>query len=116
MSDTFDTLMDCSPPGSSVHGILRARILEWSLLFPPPGDFPDAWIESRSPALAGGFLITEPPGKPQTQLYHDVQPVACPMEDSRSSLEFEKNETIQGRFPDCEGIGAAEQGGKLLLF
>ena len=21
--------MDCSPPGSSVHGILRARILEW---------------------------------------------------------------------------------------
>ena len=24
----FDT-MDCSPPGSSVHGILQARILEW---------------------------------------------------------------------------------------
>ena len=22
-------LMDCSPPGSSVHGILQARILEW---------------------------------------------------------------------------------------
>jgi len=21
--------MDCSPPGSSVHGILQARILEW---------------------------------------------------------------------------------------
>ena len=21
--------MDCSPPGSSVHGILKARILEW---------------------------------------------------------------------------------------
>ena len=25
----FATLMDCSPPGSSVHGILQARILEW---------------------------------------------------------------------------------------
>ena len=22
-------LMDCSPPGSSAHGILQARILEW---------------------------------------------------------------------------------------
>ena len=26
---TFCDLIDCSPPGSSVHGILQARILEW---------------------------------------------------------------------------------------
>ena len=26
---TLATPMDCSPPGSSVHGILQARILEW---------------------------------------------------------------------------------------
>ena len=26
---TLCNLMDCSPPGSSVHGILQARILEW---------------------------------------------------------------------------------------
>ena len=108
--------MDCSPPGSSVHGILRARILKWSLLCPPPGGFPDPWIEFRSPALAAGFLITEPPGKPEAQLYRDIQPVACPMEDSSSLLEFEKNKTMQGKFPDCEGTGAAEQGGKFLLF
>ena len=25
--------MDCSPPGSSVHGILRARVLEWGAIF-----------------------------------------------------------------------------------
>ena len=25
----FATPMDCSPPGSSVHGILQARIQEW---------------------------------------------------------------------------------------
>ena len=25
--------MDCSPPGSSVHGILQARILEWVGIF-----------------------------------------------------------------------------------
>ena len=24
-----DSLQPCSPPGSSVHGILQARILEW---------------------------------------------------------------------------------------
>ena len=35
--------MDCSPPGSSVHGILQARILEWIAISssresPPTGD------------------------------------------------------------------------------
>ena len=31
--------------------------------FPPPGDLPDPGIEPMSPALAGGFFTTEPPGK-----------------------------------------------------
>ena len=29
--------MDCSPPGSSVHGILQARILEWVAMFSSRG-------------------------------------------------------------------------------
>ena len=38
----------------------------WSgLPFPPPGDLPDPGIEPVSPALAGGFFIIEPPGKPR---------------------------------------------------
>ena len=41
----------------------------WSgLPFPSPGDLPDPGIEASSltsPALAGGFLTHEPPGKPQ---------------------------------------------------
>jgi len=55
-----------SPPGSSVHGISQIRILEW-VAFPPPGDCPDPGMEplfSASPALAGEFFTTEPPGKP----------------------------------------------------
>ena len=37
----------------------------WSgLPFPPPGDLPDPEMEPSSPALAGGFVTTEPPGKP----------------------------------------------------
>ena len=55
--------MDCSPPGSSVHGILQARKLEW-LPFPSPGDLPNPRIEPESPALQADSLPTEPPGKP----------------------------------------------------
>ena len=54
--------VDCSPPGSSVHGILQARILEW-VPFPSPGDLPDPGIEPRSPALEADALTSEPPGK-----------------------------------------------------
>ena len=36
----------------------------WSgLLFPSPEDLPDPGIEPTSPALAGRFFMTEPPGK-----------------------------------------------------
>ena len=34
------------------------------LPFPLPGSLPDPEIEPASPALAGGFFTTEPPGKP----------------------------------------------------
>ena len=37
--------MDCGPPGSSVHGILQARTLEWVAIPSSPGDLPDAEIE-----------------------------------------------------------------------
>ena len=34
------------------------------MLFPTPGDLPDPALEPTAPASAGGFFITEPPGKP----------------------------------------------------
>ena len=55
--------MDCSPPGSSVHGILQARILEW-LPFSSPGDLPKPGIEPGSRALQADSLPSEPPRKP----------------------------------------------------
>ena len=64
--------MDCSPPGSSVHGDSQARILEW-VAISPPGDLPNPGIElmsPASPALAGGFFTTEPPGKPSAPCGH----------------------------------------------
>ena len=57
---TLCDLMDYGPPGSSVHGILQARIQEW-LPCHPLGDLPDPGVELKSPvflALAGGFFTT----------------------------------------------------------
>ena len=45
--------MDCSLPGSSVHEILQARVLE---LLPSPGDLPDPGMKSSSPPIAGRFF------------------------------------------------------------
>ena len=55
--------MDCRPPGFSVHGVSKEKY--WSgWPFPSPGALPDPGIKPASPALAGGFFTTEPPGKP----------------------------------------------------
>ena len=61
--------MDCSPPGSSVHGIFQARILGVGGHAVLQGDLPDPGIELeslRSPALAGSSLPLVPPGKPHS--------------------------------------------------
>ena len=54
---------NCHPMGYTVHGILRARILEWAA-FPSPGDLLNPGIKPRSPALQMDSLPTELPGKP----------------------------------------------------
>ena len=50
--------MDCNLPGSTVHGILWTRILEW-VAISSPGDLPDPGIEPRSPELQADSLLTE---------------------------------------------------------
>ena len=51
--------MDCSLPGSSVHGILQARILEWVAI-----PFSRGSSQARSPALQADSLLSEQAGKP----------------------------------------------------
>ena len=49
--------MDCSLPGSSVHGILRQEY--WNgLPFPSPGNLPDPGIKHASPALTGALPLS----------------------------------------------------------
>ena len=52
---TLGNPVDYSPPGSSVHGILQARILEW-VAIPSPEDLPDPGTETRSPTLQADSL------------------------------------------------------------
>ena len=57
--------MDCSPPDSSVHGISQARMLEWFTMPSSRGSSQprDPTCISCASCVAGGFFISEPPGK-----------------------------------------------------
>ena len=58
--------VDRSPPGSSVHGIPQARILEWvAISFSRGSSRPRD--QTHVSCTAGGFFIPEPPGKPQVE-------------------------------------------------
>ena len=62
MCPTLSDPMDCNPQGSSVHGNLQARILEW-WPFPSQGDLPNSGIKPSSPELQADSLSSDPPGK-----------------------------------------------------
>ena len=63
--------MDCSPPGSSVHGDSPGK---WRIGYHPPGDLPNPGIEPRSPTLQADSLPSEPRRKSrllERESYHD---------------------------------------------
>ena len=64
---------DCSPPGSFVHAIFQARILEW-ITISSFRDLPDPTHFPTSIALPGKFVITEPPGNPLYVIYSSIRP------------------------------------------
>ena len=48
---TLSDPMDCSSPGSSVHGIFPPEYCSCQYPFPSQGDLPDPGVKPRSPAL-----------------------------------------------------------------
>ena len=67
MSDSFVTPRAVARQAPLSMGFPRQEY--WSrLLFPSPGDLPNSGIEPTSPALAGGFYISESSGKPEGDL------------------------------------------------
>ena len=94
--------MDCGPPGSSVHGIFQARILEW-VAFPTPGDLPDPGVEPAS-CIAGGPFTTVPSRSPKrlhslldTNLKeeHATYYINSIKEQAHHYLKFRNNKTQQ---------------------
>ena len=96
--------MDCSPPGCCVHGIFQEYWIE--LQFPPPRDLPDPGIEPvslMSPALAGRFFTTAPPGKPQVYIKQLTNRIQCEnREESQGKLGIKSS--------SCGGLGEEIQG------
>ena len=71
--------IDCTMPGSSVLGVLQARIPEWAAM---PSSRGPSWPKDRTlvpciSCVTGRFFTTEPPGKPLVsfdwQYWFDVQ-------------------------------------------
>ena len=60
--------MDCRPPGSFIHGIFQARILECVVM-----PFSRGSLQARDrtcfSCISGKFFTTEPPGNPQLSCY-----------------------------------------------
>ena len=65
-----------SPPGSSVHGIFQARILDW-IATSFSGDLPDPEIEPGSPVLQADSLPPKIPGKPYTDVCMQTYKYIC---------------------------------------
>ena len=91
LSLTLCDLMDCSPPGSSVHGILQARMLVgcYALL---QGNLPNLGIEPASltsPALAVGFFTTSATWEAQFLVIRRIQKgeegVMCDLEKGQGA-------------------------------
>ena len=53
--------MDCGPPGSSVHGIFQAGMLEWVAISSPRGSS-QTRDQTTSPTLADRCFTSKPPG------------------------------------------------------
>ena len=68
---TLSDPMDCSPPGSSFHGIFQARVLEW-VAMPSSRGSSQPRDRAQVLALAGGFFATESPGKPRSHVGWDL--------------------------------------------
>ena len=100
---TFCDLMDCSLPGSSVHGILQARILlEWvAISFSRGSSWPRNW--TRVSCIAGRFFTSwatrEALGKVRREFYE---------KDQKNGLEAKKREWDTGATESSEKLKRVE--------
>ena len=84
--------MHYSPPGSSVHGILQARILEWVAMPPSWGSsWPrDPTMSLMPPALAGGFFTTSAAWEAQV-CTTSLTKTQCTLKQNKNQIYKQKN-------------------------
>ena len=99
--------MDYGPPGSSVHSILQARILEW-VAIPFSRDLPDPGIKPGSPALWVDPLPSEPPGKPRKNLLKVNEPKSSGWRRGQRGPEIDISKCLGSR----EIISQSRQAGE----
>ena len=94
--------MDCSLPGSSVHGISQARTLEWIVIsFFRVSSKP--WDGTHLSCFAGRFFTTEPGGKPYRN-HVCVCVSRSVMSDFCSPMDFKAHEaplSMEFSMQDC---------------
>ena len=87
--------MDCSLPGSSVHRIFQARILEWvAISFSRGSSWSKDW--TRASHIAGRYLITEPSGKPTEEPGMLLNILCCTRQPLWIQQKYPKYQWYQG--------------------
>ena len=102
MSNSLQTHGLYSPPGSSFHGILQARLLEWVAISSSRGH---SWPRGRTcvSCVAGGFFTTEPPGSPYSYItgykmeFHQVPQIL--LHETKSTCKVLKDFTKSSWMP-----------------
>ena len=99
--------LDCSPPGSSIHGILQARLLEW-VAMPSSRGSSQARDRTRVSCIAGGFFTrwairdaprkTLPPWNQSLWTYKTIYLLSCKF----SAVFIWLSIAVSTKVPDCE--------------
>ena len=103
---TLHDPMDCSPPDSSVHGILQPRILEWvAISFTRGSSWPRDWTWVSCISCTGRqILTTVPPGKPMRMYIYvcvsvcETESESCPVVSD--SLQLHRLQSIELSRPE----------------
>ena len=90
--------MDCTHQAPLSMGFSKQGYRR-GLPFPPPGDLPHPGTKSMSPALAGKFLTTEPPERPNLRCADDTTLTAESEEERKSLLMRVKKVRCHKRHP-----------------
>ena len=99
--------MDCSPPGSAVHGILQGKILEWVAVPSSGGSYrPRDWTHGSYVSCIGRqFFTTSTPGKPKIEtLPPNVEERQREKKNLHNPLLVPKHSTLSPALAYCNPI------------